>query len=655
VRGALFESRPPEDTVCAIALGLAGVVIWWIVTADLDLRYAWGGWSAADWINHRNLPEHFARDFPSGVTLYEKSAFMWIYALADRWLGIPAEAMPRAVVAIELAAMAAASCALAGALFTQRRLLVGVTLLVLLVASSGPNLDLARFGMPYPFALYYYFAEAARLAAIACALRGRYVASGVLLGLAAITHPVMAFYAALFIAAAMIVAPRELLSRRAALGACALALATTPWFAWQFLGDSAGPLAAAPAHELWLPVAMAFSYHFFPVQFGLFAEFAHERFLPLLSFFALYAYYLSRVDLPRDLARRLTAGVLVMGAIAAIGVVLSAAAPSPLIVKLSLHRASLLAVLLALPVIVAGLWRDMLEGSVVRRFCAAAVLFSAFFMQPGWPLLFSLILCFPAWRGALGRAAPIGDRAAAALLAGGCLLAAGYRAAELVPASANIYWAPAGAWALAALFVVLAWIAVRAGGRAAAGAVAGVPILLIACGLWLAGRALPPAQARLYADFKAAQLWARDHTPVTALFMVDPSHYYGWRDYSRRSSFGNLREWLHTSSVYARGTAFEEGLARFREFGIELEPYLDQRPSTIKGGDALTPEIARRYNAADDAWRRSMAARHGIDYFVIDKRGAAARSALPVAFENRSFRVLQAAPAPGAMTGMPPR
>ena len=188
----------------AIALGLAGILIGWTIATDLDLRQAWGGWSALDWLNHRSMPENFVRDFPSGVEAYEKSAFLQIYPLAERWLGVPADTLPAMVLAIELVAIAVASCILASALFERMPLLIGVTLFVLLVASSGPNLDLARFGLPYPFALYYYAAEASRLAAIAFALRRQYAASGLLLALAAVTHPVMAFYAGVFIAAMMV-------------------------------------------------------------------------------------------------------------------------------------------------------------------------------------------------------------------------------------------------------------------------------------------------------------------------------------------------------------------------------------------------------------------------------------------------------------------
>jgi hypothetical protein len=161
--------------------------------------------------------------------------------------------------------------------------------------------------------------------------------------------------------------------------------------------------------------------------------------------------------------------------------------------------------------------------------------------------------------------------------------------------------------------------------------------------MWLSQQLLAPATAALYSDYKAAQLWARANSDRDALFMVDPGIYYGWRDYSRRSSFGNLREWLHMSWVYtADADAFREGLRRFGEFGIDLKPYLDQRPSATRGTAALTVAVRKRYNEADDGWRRGIAGRYGIDYFVILKSEWKSGSDLPVAYENRSFLILRA-------------
>jgi hypothetical protein len=648
VRRPLLERFPGEDLAAAIVLAAAGLMTWWMAAADFELAVAWRGWSAIDWVNHRNLPENFARDFPNGMEAYEKSAILQIYPLAHGWLGIPAQATSLAVLALELAAIALAAWLLVRALFERRRLTIAATLFALLVASYGPNLDLARFGIPYGYGLFYYTAEACRLAAIACALRGRYAASGLLLGLAAVNHPLMALYGAFFVAATMALEPRRFLSRGALAGAGLMALVALPWFLARYLSDPAiGLVATGRQHELWLPLMRALSYHYFPVQLGVFAEFAAERFLPLFSFFALFAHYLTRVELPAALAARLTAGMLAMALLTAAGVLLSEIASSPTAIKLALHRASLVAVLVALPVVVAGLWRDMVGSSLLRRFLAAGALLSAFSFQPGWPLLFTLGLCAAGWLDRTGRHLSPADYVAGTLALAAAALAVYYHRAGLVPASAFIYWASPAIWKFAVIFVVLSVLCGRLAVPEAARAVSGLVLVLSACAMWLAAHALTADQKQLYTDFKAAQEWARDHTRRDALFMVDPTIYYGWREFSQRSSFGNLREWLHTSWVYVANTAaFEEGYRRFGEFGIELAPHLGQRPSVIKGGDALTEKVRERYNTAGDDWRRAMTDRYGVDYFVVSKRHWKASSTLPVAFENDSFRVLGAGSRP---------
>jgi hypothetical protein len=141
------------------------------------------------------------------------------------------------------------------------------------------------------------------------------------------------------------------------------------------------------------------------------------------------------------------------------------------------------------------------------------------------------------------------------------------------------------------------------------------------------------------AQFKEVQLWAREHTPPDALFMVDPTIYYGWRDFSQRSSFGNLREWLHTAWLYdTRGDRFEDGRGRFAEFGIALDPYLDARPP-LAGAARLGAAVQRRYYEAGDGWRRDLAVRRGIDYFVFIKSHMRSPTGLPVAYENAAFLV----------------
>ena len=73
------------------------------------------------------------------------------------------------------------------------------------------------------------------------------------------------------------------------------------------------------------------------------------------------------------------------------------------------------------------------------------------------------------------------------------------------------------------------------------------------------------------------QLWAKKNTPKDSLFQVDPSHYYGWRDYSERSSLGNLREWGFTSIAYKSDlNTYKKGIKLIEKFGIDLSKIYHQ-------------------------------------------------------------------------------
>ncbi|MCC7483945.1 MAG: hypothetical protein IT529_03055 [Burkholderiales bacterium] len=620
---------------------------WWVFAADIVLGYAWKGWSVIDWMNHARLPENFARDFPSGISAYDKSAFLRIYPLAERWLGIAPEVMLRIVPAFELAAVAFAASALAWALAARHRAPVAAVVFLYVVASWGADLDLARFGMPYSYALYYYAAEASRLAAIAFAIRRSYAASALLLALGAITHPTMSLCASAFIVAMMVLSPREFLSRGALAGAALFCAIVLPWAWTQILFDPAVAAAAEQVpHRQWLEIMHAFNYHFFPVEFGVFTQ-ADVRFLPLLSLAVLWCHYLTRVGLDPQTVRRLAAGMILMAALSVLGVVLSVVAPSPFIAKLSLHRASLLAVLVALPVVVAGLWRDLTGEAPVLRIAAAGTLVAPFLMDPGWPLVFTMVLTWTGWWPLVrGRRARAADGISAALLLVTIGLAVYYVGAGLVEARSHALRSNTVIWYAIAGFILASYALGRIAGPARGRGLAGLAVVAVSCSIWLALQATPEDRLRLYADYKAAQLWARENTPPASLFMADPGHHYGWRDFSQRSSFGTLHEWLFTTWVYTSDAArFREGYARFGELGIDLAPFLRQRPSVARGFEALTPVVRERYNSADDAWRLAIARKYGIDYFVIHKSHWRAQSALPVAFENASFFILRAEPA----------
>jgi hypothetical protein len=138
-----------------------------------------------------------------------------------------------------------------------------------------------------------------------------------------------------------------------------------------------------------------------------------------------------------------------------------------------------------------------------------------------------------------------------------------------------------------------------------------------------------------------AQLWAKQNTPSAALFLVDPTIYYGWRDFSERSSFGNMREWLHTSWTYdPKKDNYEEGLRRAAEFGYSPPEYLNESPP-LKGFDKIDAVVGERFYSYDAQWFRGLAKRYSLDYMVMKKQRIKDRLSLPVVYENEFFLIHQ--------------
>jgi len=124
--------------------------------------------------------------------------------------------------------------------------------------------------------------------------------------------------------------------------------------------------------------------------------------------------------------------------------------------------------------------------------------------------------------------------------------------------------------------------------------------------------------------YKEAQSWAKYNTPVDALFMPDPAHAYAWRDFSERSSFGNLREWGFSSFAYnSNYTIYQEGLGRIKEFGIDIEKITESDLKTNKlllRGEKINTDIREAYYNMEIDKLHSLCKKYHIDYIILDKR-----------------------------------
>jgi hypothetical protein len=639
---AMMQHRPdsdrllvPSDRLAMCCLGVIIVIAWWTQTHGLEERYAWLGWSPAAWVHQLVEPAQYAKDFPAGYAAYRFSAFMNLYPEAYRILGILPENLIYAVIAFEIVLIAVATWLLSKSILPGAATVTHYVVVILAVGSWARNMDLSLIGAPFFMGLYYNAADGLRLLAIACVLRERFLLAAILLGLSSITHPLYGMTGAVFIGAYLLAQPTLRRSvGRLMLASLLFAVITIPWL---FKVAAAGTASHIPV-ETWKTFTEAFSWHFYPIELGLFSENSFLRLLPLLSFSLLLVHYAPRIVDDSARLRGIGTGLAVLALLTICGALVPVFSSYPPLIKLALHRASALYVTIGLVIVSAGLLSDIVGRTVwFKKLLALTVLGSPFLLDPGFPLLISILLVLYTLTCERDRMKQKNRRVEALLVIIVALVAifaimgyplhgigGGWRfALGMIPAVAILAllqvrsrYVPTPSVALVALFfgLTLYWHRVQI--------------------------SINENDRPLFHAFFEAQQWARDNTAPTALFMVDPSVGYGWREFSHRSSFGTLHEWLHTSWLYeARTDTYEQGLRRFGEFDVPIEPYLQIRPSP-RGLFVLLDEVRARYHAANDDWRLRMARTYGIDYFVLRKADWKGATVLRRVYENGYFVVL---------------
>jgi hypothetical protein len=643
-----------SDTIIAVTLAAIAATVWWSWTYQLDLVTALKGFAPVGWVYKFLAPSAFALDFPGGTENYRRSAFMHVYVIANA-LGVPPEALLPVIIALEIVLLAWAMWALSRQLVPDAPRIVPALVVVLAIATPARDVNLAYFSQPYFIGQYYNIADVLRIFALIMVLRCRPVSAAVLFAGSFVTHPILGLMGLACGAAMQLARPREIRHTRYLVGVFAFCAIAGAWLLLQF--RSATITGGQIPVSTWLDLTRMFSTHWYPLENNLRSTTGlwggQWVVVPFIAFLLLLAFYWPVRDGRQDVSDKTRNGVITMLALALAGLAISVTVPVPLLIKLAFQRSNDLVVILGLPYVVAGLWRDIRAASWWR--CALATILLAalsrgrpvsFIPWPidvpvfplAWWVVLPIALTAPEWLRALKRDSATGRTwiivvlAIAAIVMGGIYLGSGIAEdAKPVLGGGRAVMLFAGVAIVALALVrldrrpVLQWLA--------AGLVAALAFV------GLKERADAKIDVALASDYMRVQLWAREHTPVDALFMPDPTIYYGWRDYSRRSSFGNLREWLFTSWLYDSDMArYTEGLRRFSEFGIDPRPMLAARPP-LTGFARLNKAVKERYYRASDEWRLGLARRYDVDYFVFVRRDVIQPSRLPIAYENEHFVV----------------
>lgn len=626
-----------------LALVLVCLFAWLIKLPNINLTIALTGWSAIDWVAHITHPENFKQDFLNGIQVYDTSSFMHIYPLMQQWFDIPPESLIPIVILSEIVFLAGCGFYFFRTIAPKAPVVAGCIFSILIISSFARSMDLSNFGAPFFWGLFYNFADGFRLLAISLFIRRKIIISALFFAISFTMHPLIALYGCVFAFGFFLIERRIAEARQLALGLLLFCVIILVWWLLKF--SDAEINSGAINAQLWIDMARSFSSHFFPVDMGFITIYHHMRLLPLLSLTALAIFYLPKICEDDLRCKAIVLGLFILYILVVAGLVISVFIPVPTLIKLALPRASALIILITLAISVAGLVREILCGMLFKRALASAILLSPFFMKPGFPTIPILLLIIPSILEQLNnlrfRTIQVKPIALCVTIILIFIIFTRFGLIELsqYPAYIGSY----GFWLIVFAFSFLYFITDKKHKLIPQknffpSIVLLVLTVLYSC-IWQLDQLPSDSYKKLGKDYLDAQLWANKNTHANALFMVDPTIYYGWRDFSSRSSFGNLREWLHTSWLYdSRVESYKEGMRRFNQLGLDIKDIPSSSPGLL-GFKKLNKDVMKLFYDMKPQRFLEIADQNGINYLVLKKSMIHQSYPFKLEYENNSFKI----------------
>jgi hypothetical protein len=620
-------SGPSTRSFLSTGLGMLALIViclkvWTTQAPNIYWNIALSGFSPIDWVNHLKVPQNFSRDFPQGSNSYNASLFMYVYRLADSIFGVGPEKLISIVILFEMLFMGAASAIFFRALIPNALPIAAFIFAILVVNSGARSMELAGFGGPFFWGLYYNFADGMRLIALAMFLQRKFLIAALLFALSVMTHPIMGVMGGVF-AIGHLVSTRHNVDRNRIL----LSLVTFLFFAggwWLYHLQGVDATSYSIPSDAWIAISKAFNFHFYPIDNGLLTFEYERRLLPFLLLIILSLYYIFDINLLSKSRRGIFVGLAFLLTVTVAGLVISNWSTSPILIKITLIRASDMFILVCLCLVVAGLISSLQSNRIFCAAIAGALLISPF-VGPPFPVIYVSLLVLsglPLFGEVKWRVTYIFSLGL--LTALGIMIFAYYKLGFVSESFKTAYLGSQFLWQFALCICgggILCKLFHRSGCKLSFFPLSFTLIVLIyASWSWRATVNHGPEEKPAGLAFMNAQLWAKDNSAPGALFMVDPTIYYGWRDFSQRSSFGNMREWLHTSWLYdSNRTNYDEGMRRAEEFGLSPFNYLNESP-TILGYEKMDRDLRATFYSFDENWFLNMSHKYGINYVVMRKK-----------------------------------
>lgn len=655
------EESAKWKSVCWVALGVMVLLVWWAYSTELASTLASGAqtpWPMVDrWLD----PELGRLDPTCHADELRQSLYMRGF-LVTEWLGIDRTAALSFSMLLGFVILAMGSVALVQAFAPGAGPAAWLLFATWNLASPLPRVDLANFGGGLsPSGQMYAPALGLGLLALAAVIRRSWILFGCFVAAAALCHVAVAFYIGVIGAAMALASIRRADLPRLVVG-LVIAVGVSGFWSVQVLGSLPDQMSA----EDWLRHARFGNYHWFPFDLGLFGS-LHTYWSGATIFLGLFLAGL--VAAPLVLERRVLRSQWLLGVAAAVVLTLVGLGASlfdttPFLVKLGMHRASSIIIQLSMLVLALHLLRMVERGGIGRwvgiliillctRYGLGPLLALVVFLVSirSFPrgrrwIPWTAVVILASWLGSLWIRGHLGHWLGLLL---GTSKYHGWASLQIMTISEPIVISrQLGLTLIIGTSVGLVLLAgfldkKRLWNSSVVPLLMGVVLLLAGAhastAAWLRIQDGATQGVDRHGDFLAAQLWARDNTAPRALFFVDPTDEYGFREYSRRPTFGTPREWIHTSFLYNGSKAsFEEGLRRSSLFGVQPADFMANGPS-MASYEKYRSAVREAIYARSPVWFTSLAAREGLDYLVFRAVNSGEWSDIEPLYENPSYRI----------------
>ncbi|MBX9786648.1 MAG: hypothetical protein K2Y08_04860 [Alphaproteobacteria bacterium] len=611
-------------------------------------KIALSGFSPIHYTDLKLIPENFVSNFRSGVEAYDNSLLMAIYPLLKKYIGISPEFTLKGMMVFEYFALFLISFFLIKELRPRSGFLEVFALWFVFSSSYGLDTNLANFGLS-PQGQFYIFAYFFAIIGTLLCLKDRFISAMLCFMIAMLTHSIigaMAIFLALF---TFVPSPKIFFQKHIFIPFFSLGIGVMVWISWLLLHSTTS--SGAIPQDLWVSLTRMGSFHWYPYHLGLLTDDPWRFFIPFLCFLLLLTqYFPSQKEMMKKDKKVL---LILLGALvlSIVGILISIFFPSPFLIKLALHRASIFLLFFGWVYLVSGLFQDIKQGTILEKSMALTTFLLPFLQRYSiFMLIPTLLLARSTIEESFKHPSYSSLRTWIVWLTLGTILFllglkgySGFSELKVVFIKAvGIRW-----WNyfffIFAVFLVLDFLE-KKNYVVFKKLTYLFPIAIILGGIWVFQwhRLFVGSELERGKDYLETQLWAKNYTPHNALFMVDPGIRYGWRDFSQRSSFGSSREWVHASWLYDSDEhVFREGLHRFSLLKLPIENYLTGFFPAIDGNSKLSFDVENAFYRFDERWFEDIQKVYGIHYIVMQREKITKQYEFPTVFENKHFVVFK--------------